>query len=177
MKKSVNIRNLIIIMLSSTIVCMGIGFIYLSIVLENKNKETPCLDITFTKVVEQTPIKGGLNPPVGTKEFKNSNKTLDFNFTLNTPRDELAYSIIVKNTGTLTAKIENILTYPNYLEDETKKNSIYPITITHNDISGKVLEPDEELEIKLVVKYTPAANIGQVTIPYQMTILASSYDK
>lgn len=177
MKRHVNIRTLIIIMLCITIICMCIGFAYLSVILENKNNEKPILDISFTKITEETPIKGGMISPVGTKKLSNANKTLDFNFILYTPQDELSYTIIVENTGTLPAKIEDILTYPNYLDDEAVKNSIYPITITHNDLSGKVLEPDEQLQIKLVVSYMPKGNIGQVSIPYQLTVLASSVNK
>lgn len=177
MKKTVNIRNLIIIMLCITIICMGIGFAYLSVVLETKNKEEHILDVSITKITEGTPIKGGMASPIGNKKLKNSNKTVDFNFTLFTPRDELTYTITIKNTGTLDAKIEDIVTCPNYLGDETTKMSIYPVTITHNDLSGKTLEPDEELQIELVVLYTPKNNIGQVTIPYQMTVVASTLNK
>lgn len=177
MKKNINIRNLIIVVLCITIICMGIGFAYLSVVLENKDKEKHVLDVSITNIKEETPIKGGMASPKGSKELKNDKKTIDFNFTLFTPQDELAYTITVKNTGTLDAKIEDIITYPNYLEDENAKKTIYPITITHNDLSGKTLEPDEELEIKLVISYTPKGNIGQVTIPYQMTVLASTLNK
>lgn len=177
MKKTVNIRNLIIIMLCITIICMGVGFAYLSVVLENKTKEKSTLEVTFTKVTAETPIKGGIISPSGEKKLLNSNKTLDFNFTLYTPRDELAYTITVKNTGTLTAKIEDVITYPNYIGDEEEKALIHPIALTHNDLSNKIIEPDEELQIKLVVSYQATGNIGQVTIPYQMTILASSINK
>ena len=178
MKKTVNIRNLIIIMLCITIIFMGIGFAYLSVILENKNNEKPVFDVSITRVTADTPIKGGLIAPSATKELINDKKTVNFNFTLYTPQDELAYTITVKNTGTLPAKIEDIITYPNYLNDEAVKASIYPVTITHNDLDGKVLEPEDELEIKVVVSYTATgANVGQVTIPYQMTVLATSTNK
>lgn len=178
MKKTVNIRNLIIIMLCITIIFMGIGFAYLSVVLENKKNEKPIFDVSITRVAEETPIKGGLLAPVGIREVKNDKKTVDFDFIMYTPQDELAYTITVKNTGTLPAKIEDIITYPDYLGDEKLRKSISPITITHNDLDGKVLEPDDELEIKLVVSYTNNGyNVGQVSIPYQMTVLATSTNK
>jgi len=177
MKKTVNIRNLIIIMLCITIICMGIGFAYLSVILENKNKEKPIFDVSITRVIEETPIKGGLVAPVGIREIKNDKKTVNFNFIMYTPQDELAYTITIKNTGTLSAKIEDIITYPNYLEDEKQKATIYPITITHNDLDGKILEPEDELEIKLVASYNIGNNVGQVTVPYQITVLATSTNK
>ena len=115
--------------------------------------------------------------PVGMQKIKNDKKTIDFNFIMYTPQDELSYTITIKNTGTLNAKIEDIITYPNYLEDTTLQASISPITITHNDLDGKTLEPEDELEIKLVVSYNIGNNVGQASIPYQMTILATSTDK
>ena len=39
MKKTVNIRNIIIVMLCITIIFMGIGFAYLSVILNEKNNE------------------------------------------------------------------------------------------------------------------------------------------
>lgn len=177
MKKTINIRNLIIIILCITIICMGIGFAYLSVVLENKNNENHVLDVSITKITEETPIKGGMISPQGQRELKNDRKTIDFTFNLFAPRDELSYIITIKNTGTLDARIEDIITYPNYLENIEAASSIYPVTITHNSLKGKTLEPDEELQIKLVVSYSPKANSGQVTIPYQMTVLASTLNK
>lgn len=177
MKNNFNIRNLIIIMLCITIISMGIGFAYLSVILENKNKEKPIFDVSITRVTEETSIKGGMLAPVGMQKIKNDKKTIDFNFIMYTPQDELSYTITIKNTGTLNAKIEDIITYPNYLEDTTLQASISPITITHNDLDGKTLEPEDELEIKLVVSYNIGNNVGQASIPYQMTILATSTDK
>ncbi len=178
MKKTANIRNIIIVMLCITIIFMGIGFAYLSVILEEKTTEKHILDVSIVRIEEETPIKGGLVAPIGVRELKNDKKTLNFNFIMYTPQDELAYKIIVRNTGTLPAKIEDVITYPNYLEDEKVKESILPITISHNDISDKVIEPEEELEIKLVTSYANTGqNIGQVSINYQMTILATSPDK
>ncbi len=178
MKKTVNIRNIIIVMLCITIIFMGIGFAYLSVILTEKNNEKPILDVSIVRIEEETPIKGGLVAPVGVRELKNDKKTINFNFIMYTPQDELAYKIVVKNTGTLPAKIEDVLTYPNYLEDEKARQMIQPISINHNDISDKIIEPEEELEIKLVTSYANTGqNVGQVSINYQMTILATSTNK
>ncbi len=177
MKKTANIRNLIIVMLCVTIIFLGIGFAYLALVLENDRKEKPILEVTITKIVEETPIKGGLVSPTGIKELKNSNKTLNFNFIMYTPQDELTYTITVENTGNQPAKIEDIVTYPDYLHDSKLRDNLYPITITHNDLKGKVLSPEDELELRIVVTYNQGKNVGQVSVPYQMTVLASSVNK
>ena len=85
MKSNFNIRNLIIIMLCITIISMGIGFAYLSVILENKNKEKPIFDVSITRITEETSIKGGVLAPVGMKKIKNDKKTIDFNFIMYTP--------------------------------------------------------------------------------------------
>lgn len=177
MKNSVNVRNLIIMMLCITIICMGIGFAYLSVKLDTKNNEKQIFDVSFTKVLAQTPVKGGIVSPTSTNEIINDGKTLNMMFNLYTPQDELAYTIVVKNEGTLPVKITDVLTYPNYTEQEEIAKTISPIKISHNDLSDKVLNPEEELEIKLVATYTSEGNIGQMIVPYQLTLITSSTEK
>lgn len=177
MKKNTNVRNLIITMLCITIICMGIGFAYLSVKLDTKNNEKHIFDVSFTKVITQTPVKGGFVSPNSQNEIINDGKTLNMTFNLYTPRDELAYTIIVKNEGTLPVKITDVLTYPNYTEQEEVAKTIFPIKITHNDLSNKVLQPEQELEIKLVTTYTTEANVGQMIIPYQLTLVTSSPER
>ena len=177
MKNTVNVRNLIIMMLCITIICMGIGFAYLSVKLDTKNNEKQIFDVSFTKIVAQTPVKGGFVSPTSASEIINDGKTLNMTFNLYTPQDELAYTIIVKNNGTLPVKITDVLAYPNYTEKEEIAKTISPIKISHNDISNKVLKPEEELEIKLVTTYTAEKNVGQMIVPYQLTLVTSSTEK
>ena len=174
MKKKLNIRNIIIIMLCITTIFLGIGFIVLSLKLEAKNNEQPILKVEFTKIEAQTPVKGGIIAPIETKTIINDGLTAKFNFTLNTPQDELAYTITIKNTGTLPAKIINILPEPDYLNNEAQKNAISPVTITQTPITDNKLTPGEEISINLIVSYGNTGDIRQKNISYQLTILATT---
>lgn len=174
MKKSINIRNLIIITLCSTIIFMGIGFVLLSAKLEEKNKKKDVFDISIIKVDSDTPVKGGYIAPTETKEIINEGKTVDFNFTLNAPKDELAYTITIKNKGTLPAKIIKLITIPDYINSQKQATSISPVKVNHPMIENKVLQPAEELKIKVIVTYEMSNTAVKINVPYQITILATS---
>lgn len=174
MKNKIDIKSVLIIMLTITVVVLCIGFIILSNKLQIKNNEQPKLKVEFTKIDAETPIKGGVVSPSETKEIINDGMTAKFNFVLNTPQDELSYTITIKNTGTLTAKIVNILSQPNYINNEKEKNSILPVVITQSPITDNKLHPGEETTIKLIVSYKNVGEIKQKNIPYQLTVLATA---
>lgn len=174
MKNKINIKNIIIIALSIATVMLGIGFMFLSVKLENKNNEKPTLKVEFTEIKAETPVKGGVVPPSEKKEIINEGMTAKFNFTLNTPQDELAYTIKIKNTGTVPAKIVNILSEPDYISNEAIKNSISPAVVKLTPITKNKLKPGEEEIIKLIVSYGNGNEIKQKNIPYQITILATT---
>lgn len=174
MKKIKNIRNLIITMLCLTIICMGIGFACLSMKLEEKNSEQPSFNVSIIKVETDTSVKGGYIAPTGTNKIINEGKTVDFTFDLNSPKDELAYTITIKNTGTIPAKIIKVLATPDYINDKKEAASIAPVTIIHNDIEQTILAPSKEVKINLVASYGMGNTANKVSIPYQLTILATS---
>lgn len=174
MKKSINIRNLIITMLCITIIFMGIGFAFLAVKLNEKCNVQENFDVVITKVEAQTSIKGGQTAPTSTKELVDDGKTVKFNFTMNNPNDELAYEVTIKNTGTLPAKIIRLVSTPDYISDQKAMSSIEPITIAHTKVNNKVLYPDETLTVKLVIKYNMSNTPKQIYIPYQLTVLATS---
>lgn len=174
MKKKFNIRNLIIIMLCITIIFMAIGFSYLCIKLEHITNTPPVFDVSITKVEKETAVKGGLIEPKSAKEIINKGKTVKFNFELNSPKDELAYTITIKNTGTIPANIIKIISTPDYINDPTSASSIEPVEITLDEIENKVLAPSKEIKVKLVVSYNMSNKSNQKIIPYQLTVLANS---
>lgn len=174
MKKNINIRNLIIVMLCITIIFMGIGFVFLAAKLDDANNKKDVFDIAITKVESQTSIKGGTIDPIATKELIDEGKTVRFNFTLNSPKDELAYEITIKNTGDVPAKIIKLISTPDYVNDSKLKTLIDPVTITHTPINNKTLNPDETVTIKLLVTYNMSNDAKQLAIPYQLTVLATS---
>lgn len=174
MKKKYNIRNLIIIMLSITLIFMGIGFTFLTLKLESNSKQDAYYDVSITKVTPKTPIQGGTTQPTSTSKITNDGKTVDFIFNLNYPRDEFSYIITIKNNGTIPAKIVKLLAVPDYQNNEKAKQTIAPITITHNDLSNKVLKPSEEVQLKLIATYKPSNVIEKNSIPYQITVITSA---
>ena len=174
MKNKLNIKNIIIIALTIAIVILGIGFMFLSVKLDSKNNEKPVLKVEFTEIKSETPVKGGLVSPSEKKEFINEGMTAKLNFTLNTPQDELSYTIKIKNTGTLPAKIINILSEPDYINNETVKKNISPAVIKLTPITKNKLKPGEEEIIKLIVSYEKGNEVRQINIPYQLTILATT---
>jgi len=177
MKKMINIRNSIIIMLCITVICMGIGFAVLSMQLSKEKKDEPYFNVSFIKVKEEPSAKGGAIAPIGTHSITNSGKELSMKFTLNVPNDELAYSIIVKNEGNIPAKIVNIKETPDYINDVKAATEIYPVTITHSSIIGKVLGPGEEETIKLMVMYNQAQTPKPKEISYNLSLIAASPER
>lgn len=174
MKNKIDIKSILIIALTITVVVLCVGFIVLSNKLQVKTNERPKLKVEFTKIDAETPIKGGIVAPNETKQIINEGMTVKFNFVLNTPQDELSYTITIKNTGTVPAKIINILSHPDYINSEKEKNNILPVVITQSPITDNKLEPDEETTIKLIVSYKNIGEIRQKNIPYQLTVLATT---
>lgn len=172
--KALKTRNVIIMFLCATIICLGIGFSYLSIELNKKNANSTSFDVSFTNVELVTPIKGGKIAPVALSSITNSNKTVNFNITMYAPRDEITYKVTIKNTGTMKAEIINLIEVPDYLNDTSLSKSIYPLKITHNDIVGKVLEPDEEITLNISVIFNHKAEALTKTINYGISLLTKS---
>lgn len=173
MKKITNIRNLIIIVLGITIIIMTIAFSLVSTKLSYKNKEEQIFNIAITKIEAATPIKGGLTPPTSTKEVINNGLTAKFNFTLNSPNDELAYIITIKNKGNIKARLIDLIDNPDYINTEKHKASIYPVTITHDSIKDKVLAPNDEVKVKLLVTYNITPTPMQINVQYELSVLAA----
>lgn len=173
MKKMINIRNSVIIILCVTIVCMGIGFIVLSMKLEDMKNEVGKFDVSFRKVTKDSSTKGGNINPVGDVKIAAEGKELDMNFLLNTAHDELSYSVIVKNEGTLDAVIVDLIESPDY--GNSKFNSmIDPVSITYNDIIGKELKPGEEVVLKITVFYNPSTITGKRSFDYKLGLVTKS---
>ena len=172
--KKVSIRNLIIALLCVTIIFLAIGFSILSIKLDNLKKKEESFLVVFTKVKEDTSVKGGTKTPVGENSITNKGQTVNMKFTLYAPQDELAYNLVVRNKGTLSAELIDLIAVPDYVNDSDDKNSIYPVTITTTDIKGKVLAPGEETNIKVVVTYKPSLKPTTKKIPYQLSLLTKS---
>lgn len=173
MKKIINIRNSIIIILCVTIIIMTIGFIILSVKLQNKNSEVNKFNVVFSSVKKDSSTKGGDIEPQGMVDVKANGKELDMNFTLNYFHDEISYIVKVKNEGTVSAIIVDLLESPNY--KDVKFNSLIdPVTISYNDIVGRELKPQEELELKITIYYNPSTISGSRNFNYKLGLITES---
>ena len=157
MKKMINIRNNIIIVLCITIILMAIGFIAISVKLKSYRDKEESFNVVFYDVSKQNTVKGSSKDPASQIEIDSSGKILNMDFSLFAAHDELTYLVTIKNKGTLPAKIVKIHKNPDY-DIEAYKKLISPVTITTSDIEGKTLLPGEELEYKIVIYYNPSVN-------------------
>lgn len=176
MKKMLKLRNSIIVILCFTVICMAIGFSILSAKLETYKETKPYFNVIFSEVKEETAVKGGKVSPRCENSIIRSSKEVNMNCTLHTPHDELSYFVIIKNTGNLDATIVSIKESPNY-SDTSINNPIYPVKITYTDVTGKILKPEEEITMKVYIKYPkPQNNISnyQRDFKYSLSLIASS---
>lgn len=176
MKSLVKTRNWIIIILCFTIICMGIGFAVLSMELENQKNNHPRFSLEFTKAEQRSLVQGGLNTPNVNSSIINSGQTINIGFELYAPRDEIGYKVIIKNTGNVKAEIVNIIEKPDYINDLSVAQTILPVKISHNNIIGKTLEPEEEVELNIVAIFDYNALPMDMKIPYQLSILTKSIE-
>ena len=177
MKNLIKTRNWIIVVLCLTIVCMGVGFAVLSMKLENQNNTGSIFAVEFVKAEKRNQVQGGIQPPTITSSITDANQTINIEFNLYSPRDEIRYRITIKNTGNIEAEIINLIEKPDYATDSLAANSILPVKISHNNIVGKILPPGEEIELNIIAMFDYNAPQTSVKIPYQISIIARSKEK
>lgn len=174
MKNMINKRNTIIIILCTTIILMALAFSYLSMQLANLKQKRFYHDVSIEKVEKLTPIQGGKTLPTATHSLINSKKTIDMQFNLAAPRDEVSYKITIKNKGTNKSKIVGLVEAPDYLNNAQTAATILPAKITHNNITGTTLEPEEEVVLTVIAYFPKNGTPIPIKIPYQISILSES---
>lgn len=172
--KKISIRNLIIALLCITIIFLAAGFCFISAKLDALKNKEEVFNVIFTKVEEETSVKGGTVEPNCEYSVNDDGHKLNMEFNMFNPIDELAYSITIENKGTMKAKIIDIISSPDYETDLTSLNSIKPVKITTTDISGKVLDPNEETTLKVVATYGQSSSKRNLKIPFKLSIVSSS---
>ena len=172
MKNIINIKNSIILVLCITIISMGIGFIVLSLELKSKQKEVSIFDIIYTDVEIVSSIKGGKIEPSGKINIKSNGKVLDMNFSLSNPKDELVYLVTIKNAGNISGEVIDLIESPEY--SNKYSTSIKPISISFTDIKGKILEPDEETQMKIKVTYEKTPTPKKISFNEKLAIITES---
>ena len=157
MKKMISFRNCLIAILCVTIIFLSIGFVVLSIKLKDVSDESSIYDVSFVDVEKKSSVKGSSIEPTSNATIDSSKKEIVFNFDLNADNDEVVYVANIRNNGTVSAKIVDILGSPDYTS-EPYKSSISPVTITGSDLKDKIVEPGKEVELRLTVSYNSKTN-------------------
>lgn len=172
MKKMINIRNSVIIILCITIICMAIGFIVISVDYTKKTNEDLTYDVTFTNTKKSSSIKGGTTEPKGKVKISDNEREVEMQITMNSPHDELSYLVTIENKGTVPVEILDIMESPDY-NLNSLKDLISPVTITLSDIKGKIIPPHETLNLKIVFYYN-SGNKGPKTFDYKIGLITRS---
>lgn len=177
LKKRINIRNFIIIMLCATLICLGVGFSIVAIQLK-KEKSNGCnYEVVFSELMKSSSVKGSEIEPSSDFKIISSGQIVDMNFTLNAPRDEITYIAVIKNEGSIPVEIVDLMTSPDY-SDKNMQKLISPVTIKISDVKGKTIEPEENIEVKIVVYYNPSsATISKKSFNYQIGIISKAKAK
>ena len=174
MKKLLKSRNLLITVLCFTILLLSIGFMILSVKFNKIKDREEVFDVSIESVVKASSFKGVDVEPISSSKIINNKKEVEFNFTMNHARDEVTYIITIKNNGTMSAQIVDLLLSPDYLNEKTLA-SIYPIDISLTDLDNQVLEPNGEIEAKLIVTYNPSVKEDtKKNINFKIGVIAKS---
>ena len=156
--KKFGVKNIIIVFLCLTIIFLCVGFALLSKELENVKNEKHEYDVVFESIEKVNSVKGGTYEPVSEAVIVKEGKEIDFKYKLYVTNDEITYNVVIKNNGTYKVKVLDLLESPNLSTGLNKL--ITPVTITYSDIIDKELEPDEKLDLKIVVTYNPSTMIS-----------------
>ena len=173
MKKILDTKNNIIIVLCVTTILMTIGFIIIAINYKNKVSKSNSYNIAFTKVTKSSSIKGGSKDPTADVKILENSNEVNMKVTLNSIHDELSYTITITNKGTLPVEILDIMESPDY-KLESFKNIINPITISLTDIKGKIIKPNDTIDIKVVFYYNPGNTNTPKTFDYKIGLITRS---
>lgn len=173
MKNMINIRNSVIIILCVTIICMGIGFIVISVDYNKKTKEDTSFNIIFTNIKKTSSVKGSNIEPKADVKITDNSSEIEMKVTMNSTHDELSYIATIENKGTLPAEILDVIESPDYSLPSFKK-LITPVTVTLTNIEGKIIPPGETLDLKIVFYYNPGTPINTKTFDYKIGLITRS---
>ncbi len=167
----------LIIILCISVLIITLAFTIAIVKLAKVTKEKTDYKIEFISMNKLNPIQAGKYSPTSNATITNNGLSVDLSFDLYTPNDEITYLLKIKNVGKIKGKIVNIISVPDYFNDENTKLTIAPATIEINNITGKVLEPNEEITLKITATYNYRNTRSQaINIPIQISILTESYN-
>lgn len=180
MSKQRNVRTGIIFGLCALVLCMGVGFAYMSQQLNisgTANVADAKWDVNITSITAGTPVQGATNieTPKGDASITDLGKTANFEVNLYAPGDALTYTVTVTNSGTIPAKVDEVTENPKY--STTAAETVAPIKFSYdNTIIGKKLAANGgTATMTVTIEYdknaTALATAAQLN--YQLTVLCS----
>ena len=162
----------LIVALAVIILIITVCFVYLIFKYEKLKEIKTDFRIEFTNINKVNPIKAGKFEPTSKINITNHGESLDMSFDLYTPNDEITYTATIKNIGDIKGKIINVISSPDYLNDDNSRKLIYPVKVSVSNVTGKELAPGEETELKITVSYPKVkGKANPVNVPYQLTII------
>ena len=171
MNKMINMRNSVIVILCITIIFMAIGFIVTS-TNYTKNSKDISYDVSFTNIKKLSSVKGSNKEPSAKVKINDNSSIIEMNVTMNSPHDELSYIATIENNGNVPIEIVDVIESPDY-NMNSLKNLINPVSITLSDIEGRIIKPNEELDLKIVFYYN-SENKGTKTFDYKIGLITKA---
>ncbi len=165
----------IIVTLCISLIIITIAFTIAIVKLSMVTKEKSDYKIEFVSTNKLNPIQAGKYNPTSTATITNNGLSLDLSFDLYTPNDEITYLIKIKNTGKIKGKIVNLISVPDYFNDDNARRTIYPAKIEINNITGRELDPSDEITLKVTAQYQYTKRHRQaINIPIQLSLITES---
>lgn len=145
-------RNIVIGVLCSALLVMGVGFAYLTSALTINGSvgvKNATWDVKFTNIATvANPTSTNVSNAISEDGL-----TANFNVLLTQPGDTVTYTLTVKNSGTIDAKISNIeATTPT----ETTGNKA--IKFSYEDIKDRVVKAGESTTMAVTFTYDSTAS-------------------
>ena len=117
MREKIKLETTIILLLSITIVFIGIGFIYLSMKLNQAKENKEKYEVNITKIVKGNIINGSNKSIETDSEIIDNKKTAKFKLNLKNVKDSISYTILIKNTVTLSPQLDNTIYRNNFTKN------------------------------------------------------------
>lgn len=146
MSNNTKLVKIFLICLSFTLIVLTGGFVVLTMKLNDVKNNVESFDVSFTDIQKVSSIKGGEKDPNGKLEITSYGKMVDMDFDLFMEHDEMQYDIKIVNNGTISASIVNLFMSSDGLDDKD-------VSISLSDLSGKIIDPGEEITARLSIYY------------------------
>lgn len=152
---NVKFVKVFLVSLSLTLIVLTGGFVVLSMKLKDEKNKVEVFDVSFVDIQKVSSIKGGDNDPNGKLEITSLGKIVNMDFDLFMEHDQIQYDIKIVNNGTISASIVDLFMNSEGINDRD-------VSISLSDLSGKIIDPGEEITARLSIYYSGATSGGDV---------------